>query len=886
MDKQCSLNDQISILEKIASPTTSKNSNNSVAPTEEVVVEDDTYEDAANSKATSSATKDRPKPRQVAVVPPRMLSDDKKSTVSPETSAPSNETTTRRPRGRPRKNPKPPEDEKASSQTSLEEITDGVQHSEPGCRKPAESTTSSHGQFNAYQTLLEERPPIVFPKADPTIPDSLLDSDISSMEFLKASSKLLDGKWKPLKEVDKIPEITTNGIKSGMRNVRKISDPIYSDKFEDRIKLLCKSPLYQKDSKDVVSKNDLNTVGAHLNHQLASTVVKDDAHQVKHSRSAERTPDSTERPHCNIYDNMQLAKHYEFLNRSLAKSISKNLDATGVCKEEQQQHYQHQQRKISDSSPPVLMPYHHNHNNHLTHHHLPHPVEPGECDVPLFTLPALSSSYPVNLLPNISNDSKSTHAITCNTATKSKRGRKRKVDANVTATSSSNIIVPGKHTKANKRKDSTTKQLPLTAAAPTLESNPKFEKDIEKHFSSPYGKYYMTLPAVSKELPLLQTQERVVSNQQQQKQSVITANPVNLPHHITYPQYSTVYLQPSTSNFHLPAHAATTNSFQQSGSLERMAHVVVPPPVPSHSQVNAAPTSSSRTSSLDILKQAAVAGLPPDIKMNHPPIPYYPLSSQPNKSDVIPGVGASIDKNFLPNSTSKPAQLLQTSTPSFFALHNHVIEQASSSPASQQQLKQKQKRKGSGDSSRHIVSNPSSSIAHAESLTTATRPKKSKKEKKSTPTTVPIFLPGSILTGAGGSLPHRAFLPAPQGGVPPATGDILRTMLLPNALSGSVPQAPQQIILLNSATSTRPHHSKTKFEPKQPQQLMCRIPTEHIITSSAFSPSHQKLHPHAPLVILPVSGVATTTTAGKSPASSGSTPHSSIVSPTFPPSKH
>ena len=348
---------------------------------------------------------------------------------------------------------------------------------------------------------------------------------------------------------------------------------------------------------------------------------------MQRSKLVERSPTSSDRPlFNNIYDNMQLvySKEYEFLNRSLAKSISKNLDGTGVCKEEQKHHLHQQQhqRKIIDSSPPTLTPHHQNQRQH----YLPRPVEPDECDVPLFSLPSLSSGYSVDLLPNID---KITQPVTTSstTTTKGKRGRKRKVTTNA-ATSSMNIIVPGNHTKAGKqRKNNTTTKQPALALK---WSNPTFEKDVDLHFKSSLDKFYTNVSPV-------------VNNQQQQKQSVITANPVNLQQqHITYPQFSTIHPLPSTSNYQA---RTTANTFPQSMAL---AHVVVPPAVPSHIATSVSSTSTSRPSSLDILKQAAVAGLPPESKVKHAPTPYYPLSSQQNLSGVV-AAGVSTGKMFLPH---------------------------------------------------------------------------------------------------------------------------------------------------------------------------------------------------------------------------------------------
>lgn len=249
IDKQSSLAEQISILEKISN--TEQNSN--ASPIVDVVGDEENYK--------HSARVERPKPRPVAFVPPRMLSQDKKNSLSPEasvilstrdpefvseqstafasteqsinpafltinqsrdvarTSSEQSDTPTtsaRRPRGRPRKRLKTVEEYQRSSSTQSDSSQGSKVEfderqaviSETGrpplndmnnvANQQNNQTSRNGSHFDSYH-VREERAPITFPlKQSNDSPSEF------SKEFLKTTGKLLSAaapKWRPVDEL-------------------------------------------------------------------------------------------------------------------------------------------------------------------------------------------------------------------------------------------------------------------------------------------------------------------------------------------------------------------------------------------------------------------------------------------------------------------------------------------------------------------------------------------------------------------------------------------------------------------------------------------------------------------------------------------------------------
>ena len=252
IDKQSSLAEQVSILEKISGHSETKHVDSDVV-------------DKQNDKSNN------PKPRPVAFVPPRMLSQDKMNTLSPIMSEPAATTMTtstsntnfqtpmsespRRPRGRPRKRPKLENSERSSStqsNSSLESkadlderpalfreewdtvlngsaintyqgVNDGAAHTDQGVNGGSAYSNQGVQQFISYQAH-EERAPIHFP----TNCTSLV-SDDNSKEFVKMSSKLLStaaGKWQPLSKVDKWQPLSKVDSLSNVPDVQSVGESL------------------------------------------------------------------------------------------------------------------------------------------------------------------------------------------------------------------------------------------------------------------------------------------------------------------------------------------------------------------------------------------------------------------------------------------------------------------------------------------------------------------------------------------------------------------------------------------------------------------------------------------------------------------------------------
>ena len=222
IDQQSSLSEQIAILEKISNPSDNSTSLNEKVGSELKVNEEKIEHENMKQKTSSTHSKSRP----VAFVPPRMLSQDKKNTVSPVTTSayivqesasvtsptlrsppdtPIIPTTgeTQRKRGRPRKKFKSTDTNShrrsSSTQSDSSQDSNKVEFDErpplPQPQHPVSSNNSSNllstftNTYTTFQTH-EQTAPISFNES--TFLFSNNKNDEETKKFVKNSSKLLD----------------------------------------------------------------------------------------------------------------------------------------------------------------------------------------------------------------------------------------------------------------------------------------------------------------------------------------------------------------------------------------------------------------------------------------------------------------------------------------------------------------------------------------------------------------------------------------------------------------------------------------------------------------------------------------------------------------------